>query len=407
MNGDPDQDHLVPSGKDAEPLIYHGQPVSSRRVDTALEAIAHETGGTIVRLGLASLGNLGLLYKTRIEPAARRHREISGMKDRTERFPLCLLAALGLLLAGSSPPRRGWIWRWTWAWTWPRGWVRSGKNLGLALSIAAGYALFAGASGPPEKPATSAAAQAVARGQAAYAQGHMQEALSAFQLAASLAPRSAIARYDAAATLFQLGRYEEAREHYLQAKRFADRFLGTKIDYGLGNTSLAASSLPEAIASYDDCLASTASGEAMDSVRQDAAMNRQFAIDQSRSLMAPQGQTGSDQNRFSRPDGKKAPSRRGGAGNEQSPDEKAESGPEGGGQGAPSAPEGNTEQTRQTRIQRQLGGAGGAGSPRSGATGGAPEDLLDRALEHIHAARSRRLPDDEPPVSADDDRKDW
>ena len=42
-----------------------------------------------------------------------------------------------------------------------------------------------------------------------------------------------------------------------------------------------------------------------------------------------------------------------------------------------------------------------------GARGDTPDDRLDAALEHIRDAQNRRLPDEDPPVSANDDRKDW
>src|SRR5207248_9189141 len=107
--GDPEKGHPVPSGADNQPLSYHGEPVLSRRSDTALEEVARQTGGAVIRLGLTSV-DLGALYRTRIEPAARRRRETSRLADQAERFPLVLIAALALLLAGCWPPGRGWSW---------------------------------------------------------------------------------------------------------------------------------------------------------------------------------------------------------------------------------------------------------------------------------------------------------
>ena len=115
--GDADQGHPVPDGKTAQPLLYHGEPVLSRRVDSALETIALRTDGSIVRLGLAS-GDLGTLYQTKIEPAARRRRESTRLADRAERFPLFLIAGLTFLMAACWPARRGWGWSWTWHWNW-------------------------------------------------------------------------------------------------------------------------------------------------------------------------------------------------------------------------------------------------------------------------------------------------
>ena len=124
--GDAEQGHPVPSGKTAQPLMYHGEPVLSRRSDAALEAIARQTGGMIVRLGLAS-GDLGDALRNQNRAAARRRREASRLADRAERFPLLLFAALVLLLAGCWPPGRGWSWTWHWTWSWRRSAEEAGS----------------------------------------------------------------------------------------------------------------------------------------------------------------------------------------------------------------------------------------------------------------------------------------
>ena len=71
----------------------------SKRSDTALEAIARGTGGTIVKLGLAS-GDLGTLYESKIEPLARRQHEAARLAGKAERFPLFLLTAFVFLILG-------------------------------------------------------------------------------------------------------------------------------------------------------------------------------------------------------------------------------------------------------------------------------------------------------------------
>ena len=80
-------------------LMFRGEKVLSKRSDTALEAIARGTGGTIVKLGLAS-GDLGTLYESKIEPLARRQHEASRLAGKAERFPLFLL--VGLRVAARS-----------------------------------------------------------------------------------------------------------------------------------------------------------------------------------------------------------------------------------------------------------------------------------------------------------------
>ncbi len=117
--GDPDEGHPVPGGGASGPIEYHGAPVMSRRSDTAMETIAEATGGTIVKLGLASV-DLGKMYETKIEPLARRRRAAGPLAERTERFPLLLLGALFFLLAGCRPVNGYGSLTWLWAWNWRR-----------------------------------------------------------------------------------------------------------------------------------------------------------------------------------------------------------------------------------------------------------------------------------------------
>jgi Ca-activated chloride channel family protein len=391
--GDPDQGHPVPVEKSAQALSYHGETVLSRRSDAALEAIAHRTGGVIVRLGLAS-GDLGSLYETRIEPAARVRREASRLADQAERFPLLLLAALVFLLAGCRGPAGGR--RLAWPWTW--SWRLSPKRLGLAALIVAVCALGAGAGDTPPKIQAQSAADLVARGKAAYEAGRLDEALAAFEAATVRAPRSAVARYNAAATSFQLRRYDEARQLYREARMHADRALAVKIDYALGNTALALGDIAGAISAYDECLASTAGGAALDAVRRDAAINRRFAFEQARSLAVSQDQHSSDQPQSERPDRRRAPNSRG-AGDDRSSENEPRIGAAG--------PSAGAQGERPPASRRRTGGAGGSRSSPPGARGDSPEDRLDEALEHIRAAQKRRLPEELPPASDDDDRKNW
>ena len=401
--GDADQGHPVPDGKTAQPLLYHGEPVLSRRADSALETIALRTDGSIVRLGLAA-GDLGTLYQTKIEPAARRRRESTRLADRAERFPLLLIAALTFLIAASWPARRGWGWPWTrhWHWYWNWGWRRSIRKLGAACFLFTLASLVTGAGDTPPLIGSNSAASAVEEGQAAYRLGRWDQALAAFDLAIRRAPALAVPRYNAAATLFQLGRYEEAHQHYLEARERANSFLRTKIDFALGNTSLAEGDIAGAIRAYDECVASTARGAALDAVRHDAAINRKFALAQPQSLSVPKDNSSDDRSKSQNPDRRKGPARQGN-GDGQSPED---------------GPESDPWKRRQARMprrtatsrpsgRRRMGGAGGGSTSPPAARGDTPDDRLDVALEHIRDAQNRRLPDDDPPVSANDDRKDW
>jgi Ca-activated chloride channel homolog len=435
--GDADQGHPVPSGGDPAPVSYHGQPVSSRRYDAALEAIAHQTGGQIIRLGLAS-ADLGRFYQTRIQPAGRRRREASRLTDRAEQFPLVLIAALGLHLVGCWPPGRGWSWRRSWTSSWR--WRRSAKILGRAALLAiAAVVAGAGQAPPPAEPQPSGSgsstesrplgsggagtslthgalkserrqesvAEAVARGQAAYNAKRFDEALAAFDAAIRGAPRQAIPYYNTAAALYQLGRYGEALQRYNEARQLADPSLQTKIDYALGNTALALGDIPRAIGAYDDCLASTAPGTALEAVRRDARINRDFALQQAQQLSVPQGQGSGDSSQAQRPDQRRGPNRRDGTGEAPSSEEQSETGPEAGGSNPESDTDDPAGRRRRSTRRRRLGGAGGSRSTPPEARGDSPEDRLDEAIENIRAAQSRRIPDEPPPASANDDRKDW
>jgi Ca-activated chloride channel family protein len=363
--GDAERGHVVPSGRGREPLRYEGRPVLSKRSDRPLEALARATGGAVVRLGLAS-ADLGTLYATRIAPVARQKREAARVPEPVERYPVFVLAALAMGLGAGWP---GWR---------RRGWGR--VWLVLAALAAAGAA-----------PAARSAAEAVAAGRAAFDAGRFGDALDAFEAAVQIDPQAGVARYDAAAALFRLGRFDEALARYGEARERADAALRTKIDYALGNTALALGDIPAAIRHYDDCLASTARGEALDAVRRDAAVNRRFAEDQAKRPSTPPP---GDEKSSPPPDRPRARDAQGKGSDRGDPSAKSAPPPHGGG-GSPDAP---------PLDRRRAGGAGGAGenTPRPGS----PEERLDAALEQIREAKRRRLPE-EPAATAGEVSKDW
>ena len=209
--------------------------------------------------------------------------------------------------------------------------------------------------------------------------------------------------YDAAAVLFRLGRYEEARDRYTEARAHADDALRTKIDYAMGNTALAMGDVPGAIAAYDVCIASTARGVDLDAVRKDASINREFAYQQAQSPAIPQGQGPDDQSPSRRPDGRRTPDRPpGGDGSSAEGDD--DNGPSAGG---PNGQDQADQDGRNRRRRRRTGGAGGSRTTPPGASGESPEDRLDAALDDIRSAQSRRLPDEPPPASPGGDGRDW
>jgi Ca-activated chloride channel family protein len=388
--GDAAEGHSIPMGKgDPTPLKYHGQPVLSRRSDAALAALTSGTGGLLVPLGLTST-DLGSLYRTRIEPAARRQRTGPRLSERAEAFPLALAAGLFCLVSTCWPRPRAWGSSF-------RRWPRKARNRAVAALAIAFAALVAGAGGD-RAPGSSAetAAEAVARGRAAFAAKRFDDALAAFNLAIDRSPRAAVPRYNAAATLYERERYQEARDRYREARELAGPVLRAKIDYALGNAALMLGDLAGAVAAYDDCLASTATGKELDSVKRDARANRQFALEQPRPPTLGQAEDPGDRPNANRPDRSR-------------PEEPPDAGPDGqaaenqgGGQ---NSSERGDERTKRTR--RRSGGAGGTRPSTGESPGDSPNDRLDAALEHIRAAQSRRLPEDAPTASSNEDRKDW
>jgi Ca-activated chloride channel homolog len=398
--GDEKEGHLVPTGKTLEPLTFQGKKVLSMRSDAALEAIAHATGGTIVKLGL-STADLGTLYESKIEPLARRQHQASKLAGKAERFPLFLLAAFAALIIGCLPANRSWHLRPSWLGT--SRWHRQSRGLGPALVIVVAVFTGGAARHPPQAPAESAQS-VVAQGRVLYDAGRLKAALELFEKATGLAPASAVARYNAAATLYQLKRYAQARKRYQEARVRADSVLRMKIDYALGNTALALGEVSAAIKSYDDCLGSTARGASIEHVRRDAEINRRFAIERAQSPAIADSENPDGQSPSTRQSGRRGPDpHQNGA--DEPPEGQAESGASGGG----SNPDGDQqdERNRPPTRRRRFGGAGRTGQALQGTRGDSPEDRLDAALEHIReAVESRRLPEELPPESPAQG-KDW
>jgi Ca-activated chloride channel family protein len=312
-----------------------------------------------------------------------------------------LIGGLTFLVAACWPVRRGWGWSWSWMWDWNLSRHRSLRKPVVATFFLAFIGLATGAGDSPAGPGSESAASAVALGRTAYAQGRWDQALVAFETAINRAPASAVPRYNAGATLFQLRRYDLAREHYREARERAGSSLRIKIDFALGNTALAEGDIAGAIRCYDDCVASTARGAALDTVRRDAAINRRFALEQQQALAAPHDDSRSDEPKSPNSQRRNRPDRQG-KGDDPSQEGQSESDAGSGG-----SREGEGDRDPQPARRKRRGGAGGGQSVPPGARGDSPDDRLDAALENIRAAQNRRLPDDEPPASANDDRKDW
>ena len=363
--GDLEHGSPVPSrpGARADPLRYGGSVVLSQRNDEALRAIAERTGGAFIPLGLAT-SDLGQIYQKLISPVSQFRRVAAFPPEPAERFSFFLLASLVLGVTASMPgrprPRRS------------RGWV-----LGMIVLSAIG-------AGPRDDPAMW-----VSEGREHYLGGRFDKAFDAFRHAIKRAPGNPIPIYDAAAALYQIGSYSEARTFYLKARALADLSLKTRIDYALGNTSLGLGDVASALKHYDHCLASTANGPEIEEVRRDAALNKQFAEQQSRRSLAPPDDD--DESARDQPDARKPG---GDPPNSSTPH----------GQDAENRIPDGAASNQPPSGRRGPGGAGGSGPAPP--TPGSPGDRLAKALENVREARRSRL--DETPISDNaDNRKDW
>lgn len=375
--GDAEQGHPIPVDDPKHPgpeqyLTEGGAVVTSTRIDAELRGLALATGGAFVPIGVAE-ADLAGLYERRIEPAERRERQERQAPERAERFGLALLASLAVGLIGSWPRRR----RPTRARPWWTTWLMIGV---ASATVGAGGG-----------PAEESAAGLVSSGKVAFERGDLDEALAHFDRAAARSPGDPIPSYNAAATLYQLGRFDEARSRYLAARPRADDRLRTKIDYALGNTAVAMRDIPSALRHYDDCLGSTVPGDSFDLIRAFARENRAFAerlANPGASASGddePGGESGGDG------DDSRSPGDEGDSAGEEPDDGK---GP------GPDSPDGSAGSGGDPGSG---GPSGTATAPGSGtASGGAsrgesPADRLSRAVESIRDARDRRLPE-QPPV---------
>lgn len=362
----------IPIPDAGRPLTYRGQKVITKRRDEALRRLAEATGGSFVPLGLGTV-DFGALYRDRIEPLALRRREATGLSRRAERYPIALGLALALTVLVDGPRRRFRI---------PPLKARPRILLGAATIV-----LLVGA-GRFETPR-----RAVDEGLRFYRAGNLAQAEAAFRRALTVSPTDPIAHYDLAAVLYRRKRYREAIEHYQAARRRADPGLRMKIDYGLGNSAIAAGNVRQAIRYYDLCISSRASGPTYDAIRGDARTNRLFAVRLSDRRPDSENQRESAES-ANRPEGNDSQdlAKRSTANSKGVADSK----------GASNVAEGG--RSRRDSSSR-TGGAGGS-SPSSDRSEASPTTRLALALRDLNEALKRRI---EPASKAENDpnRRDW
>ena len=369
--GDEDRSHPVPKAgrKDA------GSPAETRRSDLALRSIAEATGGVFMPIGRGS-GDLTALFRDRLASTARRRRDEVRIAGLAERFPVFLMPATALLLASSWPStaRRR----------------RRSRAFGLAIALSGVFAT-AGAGSPGET-----ARGLLARGIEAYKAGRFDRALQDFDRAIALDQAAAVPRFDAASTLFQLGRLSEAIRRYEEARDRGDAALAIKIDYALGNAHLALGHLDAALAHYDACVSSTLEGEGLDAVRLDAAENRAFVAGRRN---PPPDSPGSGNPEPPSSGRKRDTSRRGDSDRGESKSSPAD---------PPSPQNGRAERQGggDGKAASRRGGGGAGGSGQAPPEVGSPEERLESALKDIREARASRPPDP-PRAGAKALGKDW
>ena len=373
--GDPDHSTPVPSSGDlAKSTNTTEPPPMTRRNDAALTQLAYATGGAVIPLGLAPT-DLGPLYRDAIRPTTRSRRPPPRFSERAERSSVCLAVALA---AG--------VWG-----TWPRSRRRSfrsdllvaGRSYPwgriLVVTMIALMLVLISLAATPVSP-DAAAEAATTRGTAAYRAGQFTEALTAFEAALAISPKNPIGPFDAGAALFALERYPEATIRYEIAHALATTGgrtgLLVKINYALGNCLAMMGDFAGAVLHYDECLAATDRRSDLIAVRQDATVNREFALTQ---MTPPPDRPARDDLREDQPDDSAN-----GHGQRSDPHED----PATQGDGFATDNQSPSGSNSSSTGKRGPGGAGGGGAalPESDS----PERRLEAALRRIRAAQEKR-----------------
>jgi Ca-activated chloride channel family protein len=233
-------------------------------------------------------------------------------------------------------------------------------------------------------PRWTSARRAAEDGARAYSEKRFTQALEAFDAASRLDRNSAVATYNAAAALFQLGRFDDARERYAQARKAANPVLRAKIDYALGNTEAALGNYKEAIPHYDACLAADDSVAVVSDLKRDARINRAFAT----SRLPPPATPDESGDRTTK--GQPPKPKAGGSGGESPPS------PSGQPPGDTAPPGGNPPES-----SAKPGATNPSTRERS------PDADLDSLLSQVRKAQAARGTEPPPGMSGRADHKDW
>lgn len=235
--GDGAAGHPMPSETGEALRDPAGAPILTRRHDAPLLALAEATHGRFIPLG-TSAGDAAEVFRAEVVPGLRQHEIPGGPAERFGVFAAIAAVALAI----------------------PRG-LRRGQG-GRAVLLAFALVCSLAAADPS--------------GQADFLDGHYQQALASFERDIRTSPGEPIPLFNAGVTLIRLGRFDEAERRLLQAREGAEPPLLGKIDYALGNVRLALGDPAGAIRRYD---ASLDSLPAQDPLREDARINRAFAVE--------------------------------------------------------------------------------------------------------------------------------
>ena len=393
--GDPDNSFPVPSLSDpAKSATSSEPPPMTRRSDAALTQLAYATGGAVVPLGLAPT-DLGPLYRDAIRPTTRSRRPPPRFSERAERASVCLALALAAGVWGTWPSLRRRSFR--------SDLIDAGRPYPwgriLVVTMIALMLVLISIAATPVSPDLAAEA-ATTRGTSAYRAGRFAEALTAFEAAVAASPKNPVGPFDAGAALFALERYPEAMIRYEAARELATTVgrenLLAKIDYALGNSLAMMGDFAGAVHYYDECLAATDRRSNLSALRQDATINREFALTR---ITSPPDRSAGDQPGEDQPDD---------PANGPGPRTDPRQNPSTKGDGSATDNQSSNGSDSSSTGKRGPGGAGGGGAalPESDS----PESRLEAALRRIRAAREKRLdkPKQPPrPALGHNPGKDW
>jgi Ca-activated chloride channel family protein len=329
--------------------------IVTKRQDSALRAIAQATGGAFVAVGNKSV-DADALFRSLIEPGARRMRRVLGWTQRVELYGWLVAPALFLLALQGTGTMIG----------------RRRTLSTLLLATTCNLAL-------------SAARPPLDQGIVLFRKGDFEGARLYYSEVRKRHPNQPVLAYNEGEALFQLGRFEDAIASYRHARKLADGFLRLKLDYSQGNALVAMRQFEAAIEQYDACLSNPTKGLEAEDLRRDARINRAFAIDR---LDAASSRSGT-QNSPPEGNGPDAPPPQ--SENEES--QRKGPSPAGSEEKGPSRTASENQASETSQVKSPETDEPQVPSP-------APEQRLAAALRNINRAKSARLSAAESPRAA-------